>query len=254
VCSRALCELLPWDSELFGRRLARLLAPRLDRDLLAEVERWCAERAVDGLYFLADPADPATALLAEEAGFRLVDIRVTLGLALPASRPAPAVAGVAIRPARPEDVPALRALAAVAHTDSRFYYDLHFARERCDALFAAWIEKSCLGEAAEAVLVAEIGGRPAGYVTCLLPAAEEARHGRIGLFAVAEAARGRGVGSLLVAAALGWFAGRGAERVSVVTQGRNVRAQRLYQRAGMATERVELWFHRWFTDARQGAA
>ena len=37
-----------------------------------------------------------------------------------------------------------------------------------------------------------------------------------------------------------------ARRITVVTQGRNARAQRLYQRAGFVTESVRLWFHRWF--------
>jgi ribosomal protein S18 acetylase RimI-like enzyme len=33
--------------------------------------------------------------------------------------------------------------------------------------------------------------------------------------------------------------------VSVVTQGRNVAAQRLYQRAGFVTASTQLWYHRW---------
>jgi dTDP-4-amino-4,6-dideoxy-D-galactose acyltransferase len=250
AAAAAPCELLAWDSQHFGRVLARLVSPRLDRGLLSAVERWCAEHGVDGLYFLADPEHPPTAPLAEAAGFRLVDVRVTLGGALPAAAGADGTggAGIAIRPSRPEDVPALAAIAAVSHTDSRFYYDPHFPRERSDALYATWIERSCRGEMADAVLVAEVDGRPAGYITCRLPEAGGARRGEIGLLAAAAAARGRGVGSRLVAAALGWLAEQGAGRVSVVTQGRNVRAQRLYQRHGLVTERLELWFHRWFAD------
>jgi hypothetical protein len=33
---------------------------------------------------------------------------------------------------------------------------------------------------------------------------------------------------------------------TVVTQGRNVAAQRTYQGAGYRTSRTSLWFHRWF--------
>jgi hypothetical protein len=39
---------------------------------------------------------------------------------------------------------------------------------------------------------------------------------------------------------------RGAATVSVVTQGRNVRAQRIYQQFGMRTRSLELWYHRWW--------
>jgi dTDP-4-amino-4,6-dideoxy-D-galactose acyltransferase len=88
-------------------------------------------------------------------------------------------------------------------------------------------------------------------VTCLRG---DAGTGSIGLVGVAEAARGRGLGGRLVAAALGWFAGQGVERVEVVTQGRNVAAQRLYQAHGFRTRRVEVSFHRWRPGAGEAGA
>jgi len=269
---------------------------RLNRETLAAIERWVAREAVECLYFLADPADPETAPLAEESGFRLVDLRVTLdrrrggsgpesgagraetatgwsaaaaekasaagavssagppAAAAPAGRADGAAVGepetttgppVPVRPATAADLPRLRRIAAASHRDSRFYHDRHFDRRRCDALYAGWIETSC-ADPAGVVLVAaaaDPAGPPAGYVTGTIG---EDGAGRIGLFAVAADARGRGVGGALIAAVLDWFAGRGADPVSVVTQGRNVRAQRLYQRFGMRTRSVELWFHRWW--------
>jgi dTDP-4-amino-4,6-dideoxy-D-galactose acyltransferase len=249
----------------------------LTHESLARIDAWTARQEIECLYFLADPGDPATAPLAEAAGFRLVDLRITLEHAgsgalgtspappvdaagAPGARPAPAdiagvsgaqpapevVGAVVVRAAAPADVAALRRIAAASHHDSRFYADPHFSRERCDALYAAWIGKSC-DDPQGAVLVAANaapGGGPAGYITAAL---DPGGGGRIGLFAVAAAAQGRGVGSRLVDAALAWFAERGAAPVRVVTQGRNLRAQRLYQKAGLRTSAVELWFHRWRT-------
>jgi ribosomal protein S18 acetylase RimI-like enzyme len=165
-----------------------------------------------------------------------------------------------VRPAAAADLPELRRIARVSHQDSRFYYDPHFDRGRCDELYAIWIEKSC-GDPAGVVLVAEVelasrsaaaapagraaavpAGRVAGYVTA---ASTPGGAGQIGLFAVAAAAQGRGVGGQLITAALAWLAGRGADPVTVVTQGRNVRAQRIYQRFGMLTRSLEIWYHRW---------
>jgi dTDP-4-amino-4,6-dideoxy-D-galactose acyltransferase len=239
------CEVLAWDSELFGCRIGRLGGNRLDRAVLAEVDAWCRAEAIDCLYFLAGSGDPATAALAEEAGFRLVDLRVTLeGPLTPGPSPIPSLppgeGGTAIRASRSEDIPALRRIAASSHRDSRFYADPHFDRGRCDELYATWIEKSCRGEAADVVLVAEHEGEPAGYVSCLA-----GETGEIGLLAVDVAAQGRGSGGALVGAALRWLAGRGASRVRVVTQGRNTRAQRLYQAHGLLTQSIGLWFHRW---------
>jgi dTDP-4-amino-4,6-dideoxy-D-galactose acyltransferase len=239
-----LCEVLEWDSEFFGCRIGRVRGGRLDRGRLAAVEAWCRAEAIDCLYFLADSEDPETAALAEEAGFRLVDLRVTLdretaALSSPEASPA-------IRGARPEDVPELRRIAAVSHHDSRFYADPHFDRGRCDELYATWIEKSCKDgkdtkDGHDAVLVAEVEGRAVGYISCLMRDGE----GEIGLLAVGAAAQGRGLGGALVGAALRWFVERGAVRVRVVTQGRNARAQRLYQAHGLLTRSIGLWFHRW---------
>ncbi|HXO26520.1 MAG TPA: hypothetical protein VOA80_04195, partial [Thermoanaerobaculia bacterium] len=60
---------------------------RLNRERLAAIERWVAREGIECLYFLADPGDPETAPLAEESGFRLVDLRVTLDRRLGASGP-----------------------------------------------------------------------------------------------------------------------------------------------------------------------
>lgn len=34
-------------------------------------------------------------------------------------------------------------------------------------------------------------------------------------------------------------------KIEVVTQGRNIAAQRLYQKCGFKTNKVELWYHKW---------
>ena len=234
------CERLPWDSEFFRRSIARVTLSSLDPAQMSRVTEWCRTQSIDCLYLLSDAGDLRTANLAAQNGFILVDLRVTLE-ARPEVTRSP-TSGAAIRPAVPDDVPALREIARTSHRDSRFYQDPHFASSECDALYETWIEKSCAGYA-DVVLVAVADNRAGGYVSCHLSGTGAAR---IGLFAVAAGARGRGVGLALVDGALRWFRERNAARVSVVTQGRNVAAQRLYQRAGFVTASVALWHHRWF--------
>jgi dTDP-4-amino-4,6-dideoxy-D-galactose acyltransferase len=234
------CERLGWDSEFFGRRIARVTSPTLDAAQMSRVIEWCRVESIECLYLLSDSADTATANLAAQNGFNLVDIRVTLEAAVETRHPSGTVD--AIRPAIPEDVPALREIARVSHRDSRFYQDPNFTDAQCDALYETWIDKSCAGYA-DVVLVEKVDGRATGYVSCHSSGTAPAR---IGLFAVAPGARGRGVGRGLVGEALRWFHEHGASRVSVVTQGRNVAAQRLYQRAGFQTVSLALWHHRWF--------
>ena len=88
-------------------------------------------------------------------------------------------------------------------------------------------------------MVAESEEGVAGFVTCHV----DGTKGSIGLIAVDERARGKGLGAALVLSANSWFREAGVSSVTVVTQGANLPAQRLYQAAGFASQAVEIWFH-----------
>jgi dTDP-4-amino-4,6-dideoxy-D-galactose acyltransferase len=230
--------LLDWDSAFWGVTVGRIGADTLTADRWADTDGWARAHDVDCLYFLARPDDPETVGVAQEAGFRLVDVRVELVRTAEANEPAGRV-----RSYQPDDLETLRLIARTSHSTTRFYADPHFPRERCGDLYDTWIVRSCDGWA-DAVLVAESAGRPAGYATCHLDSTSN--RGSIGLIAVSAAARGQGLGSDLVLGALCWCRDRGAADVSVVTQGGNVPAQRLFQQCGFRTSSTGLWFHRWY--------
>ena len=236
--TQPLCSYLDWDSKFFNRRIGRLERPRLDPQLLAHALQWARESRIDCLYFLADANDSQTARLAQDNEFLPVDVRLTFGRPVP-NGPSPRASQV--RLAQEGDLPALRAIAAKSHSDTRFYFDHHFDRARCDQLYETWIENSLHGFA-QAVLVVERETTPVGYVT-LHKRGDEAQ---IGLIAVAPGHQGSGLGKLLVEQSLEWARQQGARKMKVVTQGRNVPAQRLYQRCGFLTDSFEVWYHRWF--------
>jgi dTDP-4-amino-4,6-dideoxy-D-galactose acyltransferase len=188
--------------------------------------------------------------LAEACGFGLADVRLTLGRS--AARAGTGDSALqAVRPAEACDLAALEPVAAGVHTDSRFFFDERFDRAAAADLYRRWLRASLAGELADLAYVAEAGGEPAGYITGRTDPATATV--AIGLLGLAERARGKGLGTRLVAALLAGASGAGAERITVVTQGRNVQAQRLYQRAGFRTERVELWYHWWSGPGRPAA-
>jgi dTDP-4-amino-4,6-dideoxy-D-galactose acyltransferase len=237
------CEILPWDSQFFGRRIGQFLRSRCTVEEAEAIVDDQAEAAIDCLYLLIDASDSSSIAIIQGIGAHLADVRVTLA-ADPRQPPAaPSVDGeVTVRPPTDSDLPVLKEIAAVSHRDTRFYADAHFPTELCDRLYEVWIEKSCYGWA-DAVLVVDDGkGRAAGYVTCHLDGAER---GHIGLFAVREDARGRGIGERLLRAGSAWFSSNGVTSMAVATQGRNVRALQFYIRAGLTIRSVELRFHRW---------
>jgi dTDP-4-amino-4,6-dideoxy-D-galactose acyltransferase len=237
-----LCQLLDWDSNFYGFKIARLTADRLTKNVVKEVLNWCSRQDVKCLYLLTDNSDAETIGLAEDHQFRFVDIRVTLNLQIPDRWVGKGIDNNLIGLSTPDDIPALRSIAKVSHHDSRFYFDRNFPRHLSDSLYETWIDKSCKGYA-DAVLVSRHGGVPVGYITCHKISSTE---GSIGLFAISQEHQGKGLGGNLIENSLCLFASQGIKQVSVVTQGRNIVAQKTYQRFGFRTANLQLWYHRWF--------
>lgn len=241
------CELLPWDTDFFGCRVARVCGDTLRSEQALQIDDWCRSNRVRGLYFLSRADDSTTIQTAEQHGFGLVDVRVTFERkTMSFHEPVGTVetAGVVIRPVSPDDLPALQLMAKAGHTDTRFFSDPHFSRQRAEELYSTWITRESQGRA-QMVFVAAINlHQPVGYISCHLDQAMRA--GQIGLVGVAADRRGKGIGKSLVRAAIGWYRDQGATEVTVVTQGKNQAAQRLYQQCGFLSRDLQLWYHKWY--------
>ena len=198
------------------------------------------------MYCLCAAGDYGAVRLLEQNSFHLVDIRLTLEATLRKSTQERTIAPEClIRPVRQSDIPALQDIAQVSHTDSRFFFDRRFPRALCGELYRRWLQRDA-ADSATTVFVADLHGEPVGYLSCRLESAEEAT---ISLVGVGERARGRGIGKQLIHHALDYACSHARQRIKVVTQGRNIAAQRLYQGAGFRTATLQIWFHRWFETA-----
>jgi len=241
------CQFLPWDTDFFGHRIARVNRQRFDHDFLGDVCNWCKDHSIDCLYFLARADDPQTVLLAEDHGFRLVEVRITLERSLldwdPEIRPK-ASENVYVRPVRHEDLPVLQDIAGKSYIDSRFYFDKCFSQDKWRAYYRTWIRKSCEG-GADLALVAEQEGQVVGYITGLV--ARDKAEGIYELTGVEPSVRGNGVGQELFRSGLDWYVRAGVQHIQVVTQGRNVKVQRMILRHGFLTCSCQLYYHKWFS-------
>src|SRR5262245_54112904 len=102
---------LEWDSRHFGLRIGRVEGDTLSAAAADEIAQ--ARAGFDCVYLLADADCVATAERAHELGFRMVDVRITLGQPL---KDVLASAGDerAVRVAEASDLPRLEALAATS--------------------------------------------------------------------------------------------------------------------------------------------
>jgi ribosomal protein S18 acetylase RimI-like enzyme len=241
-----LFELLPWDSEFFGLLIGRVIPTRLDEGRVTALLAEAQAEGVGCLYFEADANDPTTVAIAERHGFHLVDVRVVLEHPFdyrPAPVPRyPVPAELMIGPPRADELGRLQDISAQIGLTSRFSFDKNMGVERSERLYRLWIEKACQGMA-DVVWVArwQPAGDAVGLITCTL----RDRTAHIQLAGVHLDYRQRSVGTGLVQAAVDWAKMQGAHRMQVVTQARNVPAQRLYQQMGFFTRSVSLYYHKW---------
>ena len=239
-------SMLPWDSEQIGVSAARidyLVAQgsydeqqQTKKKLLQHVLAEAQEQGVWHLSVRVDASDLSSLHVLEQAGFITVDSILTFALDLATHRQTEHTQDFKIRLATAADAEQAAALARTAYVYDRFHSDPFINNERADALHATWLQNSCTGKAADAVVLAGDDTGLLGFVTCALQRDTQARLGRmvgtIVLVASAERARGRGVGLATTMAALEWFRQQGCEIVEVGTQLRNIAASRLYQKCG----------------------
>lgn len=243
-----------WDTDFFGFTIARVQGETLTTEESGEIDNWCYANRVALCVLLADSQHIPTAHVAAQTGYIMLDFRLTLDRDMTTPIPAPK------RPTRtyqPSDLAVLEHIAHDSFLDSRFLIDPFFpAKERSKEMYTRWIRRRSGGlyavdsfAPADYIVVAETDdGQPAGFVTCLLrpPDAEGMVVGSVDLVAVDQRARGLYIGESMVCAALAWFKDHGCQRVEVVTQGRNIRAQRTYQRCGFLAHRAQTWYHKWY--------
>jgi ribosomal protein S18 acetylase RimI-like enzyme len=250
---------LDFDTRLFGARMGSLIRTRQGDDvpaesqaeLLADELRRALTHARDQRYahliYRAAAEDLASIWAAERVGLRLVDIGVDSTFSFDRT-PLPEVSATpTLRAATTADMPALQDLAAIAFVRSRFVVDPFFSPQAHVLLHREWV-KNLFGGLAQAILVCEIDGQIAGFVSCSVGPGEA----RIPLIATQAGLRRRGVGRALVVAALRWSAAQGVPVAHVKTQAHNYPALALYHRAGYVVSKTELTFSVTLTPQQHG--
>ncbi len=215
-------ELLPWDSEFFGRRIGALTRVWTEASITGDLD----EAGRDGYDYLISrpPVEDAAAVRAlEQRGFYLTDLGVTwqgeVGRYLQGAGRGPSP----VRHATEADIPWLQQASVSLFPLSRFYHDPFYSKADADRLHAAWLANSVRGLAADAVLMIP----EAGFVTCKM--AKDGA-GEVVLIGVVDRARQRGAGRALMTAAVEWFRSQAVATVRVKTQVKNLQAMNFYHR------------------------
>ena len=240
---------LEWDSAHFGVRVERLeggargVGPAL------------AESAAGGVRLViarVEARQLATVHELEAHGFRLMDTLVRYERALvgePADaapvRGRPGGPADRVRPVTVHDASAVREVAREAFTGyvGHFRNDPRLDPDLADRVYVEWAVGQCGGpDEARGMIVAELDGRVVGFGLVVRETSETAEGV---LYAVASAARGRGLGGELLTATSRWAQGARCRSMSVHSSLSNPGVHQVWLRAGFAPAGGLYTLHRW---------
>lgn len=235
---------LPWDSKLLRMATARMdLLPCIassgaansQKHLIASILEDCAACGIQHITTRIPATEHLSVHALESEHFQLIDGIQTFGRELDGPIPKPR-ADITVREFEQSDLDEICHIGRSAYRYDRFHNDPAIDKDRADLLHETWVRNSCVGNAADGVVVAIESGRVAGFVTCKIDRSSE-KHvgspiGTIVLVATATEFRAKGIGRATTLGALEWFGERGVKIVEVGTQITNVPATRLYENVG----------------------
>lgn len=135
----------------------------------------------------------------------------------------------------------LKLLAIQSGMYSRYRRDLNFPLGAFESMYLEWIRKSVSGEMADFVWFIRDQGMIAGMLTTKVQANEAS----IGLFAVLNIFRRKGIGTKLLNHACYHLKKKGISTYSVITQAENREACRFYKQYGFEDVSFQHALHLW---------
>lgn len=216
-------EYQSWDSEILERKTAKILSfepKNKARGLAKELTKSLEREKVKYAIFRVNASNFSTIHALEDSGFRLVDGYLKLECEIKEES-----FSSKIREAKREDLNKLQAISSSSFSKTRFYNDPLIKKSQADKIYSEWIKNSILKKTADLVLVWVEESAIFGFTSIK-------KNGNIVLIAVSREKQGRGIGKLLVNAALKKFSEWGIKSSTIETQMTNISALRVYQSCG----------------------
>jgi len=236
--------MLEWDTHFFGFPVAQISQIQLNSENIKHVLAFCRVHHVRLLQFKCDAHNKISIQLAEKHGFHFTDVRMIMERKIePEFSPLKLPGEINFRLANNRDVDQLMEIADDLYSLSRYYFDENFPKDRLGEFYQSWVKKAVLGQFDDYAWVLYDKNNILGFCTAMVKNRPIAR---IGLVGIKNLFAGKGYGRLLLLHFLNDLKFRNINQVEVVTQGRNIPAQRLYQKSGFLTKCTEIYYHKWF--------
>lgn len=231
-------DILNWDSNFFNNKICRINGSITNVDELSNILIELSKQDIDLAYYSSPFALGGHLLISKLYSINLVDRKTTYVKKI--NQDAPFHNSV-IKYASKYPNQKLLDLSVQSGVYSRFKVDNKIGRSKYEELYKEWITNSVNKKIAKEVLV-YLQNEIAGFVTL----GEKNSRADIGIIAVDEHYRGKGIGKGLMLSAEKWFANySNFTQIQVVTQGDNAPACKLFESCGYKVDKVDFFYHLW---------
>jgi dTDP-4-amino-4,6-dideoxy-D-galactose acyltransferase len=232
-------EILQWDSDLFGFKIAKIVFEDTLNDNFHELIHKLKENNVKLIYCFIKPGNSFSQKLIEKYKAFQVDEKITYTQNIENKE-------IIVNPniivyKKGKINSKLISLAIQSSEYSRFRIDKHFPENSCDKLYAQWITNSVKNIFDNAVYVYQEDDNIKGLVTLK----DKPDAGTISIIGVDKGERGKNIGTELIHAAFFHYKQMNLSKIDVVTQKANQPACKFYEKNGFKIEFIENIYHIW---------
>lgn len=238
-----LIEKLEWDSNFFDIPIAFLSSRHLTENIIYQINKFIKKENIELVEYLCNCHDSRSVKIAESNGFHFTDIRLSFEKNLKEKEGVTLSDNITFDLAKKSDIPVLKEASKNLYEDSRYFFDGNFDINQVNIFYQNWVEKAVLGTFDDKCFCLYYKEKPFGFCTVKYDISNESAS--IGLFGLSKEYQGKGFAKKLLFSVFNDLIDANIYKVTVVTQGRNYSAQRLYQSAGFFTKSTELWYHKW---------
>jgi len=222
---------LEWDSDFFGYNVGQVIINA--DELINENALVTAAKKFKVVYVVSD-----TVVNFKSEKLKLVDIKTTL---IKTALIQEDCFHNSLNEYADEENGKLQNLALQSGAYSRFKTDINFVNNEFEKLYIKWVNDSIDKINADLIIVFKDADGCKGFITLKY----ESDFSEIGLLAVDEQSRGKGIGLSLLCYANNITKNRGLKKMLVTTQFENQAAVRLYEKAGYKIFSKKYIYHLW---------
>lgn len=230
---------LIWDSDFFDINICEVYLKNKEKWLPKDkFHKYIREKDINFLQAKLDSKYAEGIAYAQHLGMKIVDCRIVLGSKDRLYTNFEEIKILQYDPIKSEEI---IAGFSINYENSRYYIDTNFDNKKVEEFYKNWLQKAVKGTFDDECYFFEKNNKIIGFCTIKYDGVNKKNCG-IGLFYIFEEFRGLNLGykslsSLLYFLPVGY--------ISVVTQGRNINALRMYENLGFRVESTSFYFHMW---------